>query len=438
MPGDRVFRKNIRMRKAIVVGTGAGGATAARELQGSYDVTMLEAGGEFRPFSWNLSTVENLRKVGLMFDEREVLLLFPAMNVRKTSENMVLVKGIGVGGTTTIATGNGVRADGALREAGINLDREFDELEREIPISTLHQRGWRPVTRQLFEICREMDLDPKPLPKMGDNRLCINCGRCVLGCPRGAKWDSRRFVTGARAKGARLITRCSVERVVVSGSRAVGVKARRGFRSVFIPADLVVLAAGGFGTPVILQKSGIECEPRLFVDPVLVAAVRWKGAFQNKEISMPFVVQKEGYIIAPYFDYLSFFFNRGWELPAEETLGLMIKIADADRGSVSGGNIDKVLSDRDRARLKSGLDVCQAIFDRLGAGRLTIVPGTLNAGHPGGMLPLGAKEAETFHSERLPENLYVADATLLPASPGKPPILTIMAMAKRVARICLQ
>jgi choline dehydrogenase-like flavoprotein len=64
--------------------------------------------------------------------------------------------------------------------------------------------------------------------------------------------------------------------------------------------------------------------------------------------------------------------------------------------------------------------------------------GTINAGHPGGMLPLGPQEAETFHHSRLPANLYVADATLFPTSLGNPPILTIMAMAKRVSKLCSQ
>jgi choline dehydrogenase-like flavoprotein len=40
------------------------------------------------------------------------------------------------------------------------------------------------------------------------------------------------------------------------------------------------------------------------------------------------------------------------------------------------------------------------------------------------------------HDDRLPENLFVADATLFPRSLGNPPILTIIALAKRVARIC--
>ena len=61
--------------------------------------------------------------------------------------------------------------------------------------------------------------------------------------------------------------------------------------------------------------------------------------------------------------------------------------------------------------------------------------GTLNAGHPGGMLPLTEAEAETLHSPLLPDNLYVCDASLLPQSLGLPPILTIMALAKRITKI---
>jgi choline dehydrogenase-like flavoprotein len=44
--------------------------------------------------------------------------------------------------------------------------------------------------------------------------------------------------------------------------------------------------------------------------------------------------------------------------------------------------------------------------------------------------------APVVHDDRLPENVFVADATLFPRSLGNPPILTIIALAKRVARIC--
>ena len=74
--------------------------------------------------------------------------------------------------------------------------------------------------------------------------------------------------------------------------------------------------------------------------------------------------------------------------------------------------------------------------EKLGVDRRTVFLGTLNAGHPGGTLPLAAADADTLHPDRLPANLYVADASLLPASLGNPPILTIMALAMRIGRIC--
>ncbi len=426
------------MKRVIVVGSGAGGATVAKELQGDFDVTILEAGKGFHPFRLNLSLVEKLKKTGLFFDERLIHLFFPAYRTRKTEDEMVLVRGVGLGGTTTLCTGNAVRMDRDLKELGIDLDAEFEELYQEIPITTAHQKRWRKTTRRLFEICQEMDLSPQPTPKMGDHDRCINCGRCVLGCPQGAKWDSRRFLGAAIDKGAHLVAGCKVEKVIIENGRATGVQARSGWRSRFYAADLVILAAGGLATPIILQNSGIACEGNLFVDPVLCVATEWKDCLQNKEIPMPFFVQRERFMLSPYFDYLSFFFNRDWRLPAKDTLSLMIKLADSTVGNVSRKGIDKVLSGEDRENLREAVELCTDILGRLGVDEDDIFLGTVNAGHPGGMLPLTEPEADTFHHSRLPENVYIADATLFPNSLGSPPILTIMAMAKRVSKLCSQ
>jgi len=424
------------MKRAIVVGTGAGGATAAKELQGEFDVTVLEAGGPFRPFNTDISLVEKVKRAGLLFDEREIQLLFPAMRIQKTADHMVLVKGIASGGTTTIATGNALRMDTGLKAIGIDLDPEFEELFAEIPASTDHQRRWRPVTKRLFEICEEMGLDPRPTPKMVDYAKCIRCGECVLGCKQGAKWDSRKFLNAAVGKGARLVERCIVERFITENGTVNGVETRRGLKRQFYPADLVVLAAGGLGTPVILENSGIDCQPSMFVDPVLCVATEWNDSYQNKEIPMPFVVQRDHFIISPYFDYLSFFFNRDWKYRPHNTLSLMIKLADSNAGNITNKVVDKRLTGTDKKHLQEGVDICTEILGRLGAKRENVFLGSLNAGHPGGMLPLTESEAASFHHHRLPRNLYVADATLFPQSLGNPPIFTIMAMAKRISKLC--
>jgi choline dehydrogenase-like flavoprotein len=75
------------------------------------------------------------------------------------------------------------------------------------------------------------------------------------------------------------------------------------------------------------------------------------------------------------------------------------------------------------------------ILGRFGAEPEDVVLGAVNAGHPGGTLPLTRDSAASFHDRRLPDNLYVADASLFPESLGNPPILTIVAMAKRIGRL---
>ena len=351
---------------------------------------------------------------------------------------MILINAIGHGGTTTICTGNAIRKDKDLKKLGINLDQEFEEIYQEIPISANHHRLWRKPSRQLFQICQEMGLNPQPTPKMGNYEHCRSCGHCILGCPHGVKWDSRQSLRMALDKGAKLLSGCRVKKVIIENSRSTGVLAKYKQRLQFFPADLVILAAGGLGTPVILQNSGIKCEPHLFVDPVLCVAAEWKQSLQNKEIPMPFVVQRENYILSPYFDYLSFFFNKYWKYPAQNILSLMIKLADNNVGNISGNKIEKTLTDLDKDRLDKAVTICKDILNRLGIKKDDIFLGTINAGHPGGMLPLTEREIDNLQNSQLPENLFVADATLLPNSLGNPPILTIIAMAKRVSKICIQ
>ncbi len=419
-------------KKVIIVGSGAGGAAAAYELADSFDVTILEAGKEFRPLQTSLDLLAGFRKTGLFLDERMIRLLIPNMQVRKNG-SMVLVNGIGTGGTTTLATGNAVRSDDALKKIGLDLNREFERLYGLLPITTEHRKYWNPATRELFDVFSEMGLDPKPTPKFLRSPRCKNCGHCAIGCPTRVKWDTREMLDEAVKKGASLITGCRVKSLQINGGKVTGLIAEQGMRRMTFYADMYILAAGGLGTPVILEKSGIRCEKTLFVDPVLcVAAVR-KGFGQDAQLLMPFYSREEGYMLSPYIDYLSFFFDRKWRCPKEDVVSLMIKMADDSEGSSEPGSIRKDLTVADRERLDRGVLRCREILSRMDISGEETFLGILNAGHPGGMLPLTEETRETVHDPRLPENLYVSDATLLPKSAGLPPILTIMALSFRVA-----
>ncbi len=426
------------MKKAIVIGSGAGGAMIAKELQGHFQVTILEAGDEFKPFAYPVDKLAGLRKTGLFLDERMISVLFPAMRVQRASSGMILVHGKGTGGTTTLATGSALRYDKALLELGIDLEQEFEELSQEIPLSTDHAQYWSQQTKAMFDACVQLGFNPTPTGKLVDFDRCVHCGHCVLGCRTGAKWDSRKLLAESVAKGAELKTNCTVTRLQIdrSDNTVHTVYAKEHGRQTTYSADLVVLAAGGLGTPIILESSGITCEATLFVDPVLCVAAPYKGAGQDRQIPMPFIMQRDGYMLSPYMDYLSFFFNKKWRLPSEDMLSVMIKLSDSGFGASHSRKAEKELTATDKERLKAGVSDCRAILCEMGVDKKDIFLGTLNAGHPGGMLPLTAEEADSLHNSRLPQNLYIADATILPHSMGNPPIWTILALAKRIARVC--
>nr|MCR5295301.1 GMC family oxidoreductase N-terminal domain-containing protein [Lachnospiraceae bacterium] len=288
-------------------------------------------------------------------------------------------------------------------------------------------------TRELFSVFERMGLDPQVTPKFLRKPVCANCGHCAIGCPTGIKWDTRELVAEAIEKGAVLISGCRVKKLLIAGNEVTGVVAQMGLKEVTYRADLVMLAAGGFGTPAILEASGIECEKTLFVDPVLCVAGVRKGFGQDRQLLMPFYSREDGYMLSPYLDYLSFFFDKRWRYPKEDIVSVMIKMADDGRGGVEGGRIHKKNTKADMERLRRGVRQCREILGRMGIPREETFLGILNAGHPGGMLPLTAETKESLHDGRLPANLYVADSTLFPESAGLPPILTIMALAMEAA-----
>ena len=103
---------------------------------------------------------------------------------------------------------------------------------------------------------------------------------------------------------------------------------------------------------------------------------------------MPFAMQLEHYILSPYFDYLSFLFNKAWKYPAKDTLGIMIKLADSTIGSISKHKVRKALTTLDKERMSEAVKTAKEILLRFGAKEQDIFLGTLYGGHPGGMLPL--------------------------------------------------
>ena len=419
-----------------MVGTGAGGATAARELAlKGFEVVVLEAGRPFKPFTRNISWAAPLRRAGMLGGERTISRLFPAMQTRRSSEELVLVKGIAAGGCTVLSCGNLVRADNGLKALGLDLSAEFDELERLVGVAAVPRERWRPLSAKMFDAAKDMGMGPASTPKAIDMGKCVSCGLCELGCAAGARWDSRRFLGDLLRKGGTVRYGMPVRKVLVEKGAARGVLAGNKGAPEKIMADAVVLAAGGIGDAQILKASGLQAEDRLWADIVLTVGGRSFGSRMLGEPPMVWFARREGYMLSPYIDILSHWFHGPWRgVPVEDRVGLMVKLADEGNGRVNAdGTVEKAVSAKDRKRLDEASGVARRVMEAAGVDG-PFVEGMLNGGHFGGTVPLAKGDVAAMHPAILPEGLWAADLSLAPKSEGLPTMLVAAALALRVAR----
>lgn len=115
----------------------------------------------------------------------------------------------------------------------------------------------------------------------------------------------------------------------------------------------------------------------------------------------------------------------------------MVQIVDSQEGDVTENGINKTLGKNESNRLKEGILIGMDILKKMGVEEEKMFTGTLTAWTPGGMMVLDEKSVKEFHHPQLPENVYITDATILPHTLSSFPLFTIMALAKRIAKICL-
>ncbi len=422
--------------KVVVVGSGSGGATAALELSSKgHDVTVLEAGKPFKPFTRHMTLTEPLKRLGLLGDENTIHKIFPHMDVSRSNKELLIIRGITTGGSTAISCGNMVRAERGLKELGLDLTPEFDELEKIIQIRPVPIKRWRPLTRKMYETAEKLNLDPKPTPKAVEFHKCNSCGLCEMGCKTGARWDSEKFLEEALKNGAVIHTSSPVQKVLTKNGQAYGVLVKSGSYSKIYEADIVVLAAGGVGTAQILKESGIYCEDSLWVDIVLTLGGVSKNSKQLYEPPMAWYSAQEDYILSPYIDILSHYFHKPWrDVSLNNRVGIMVKLADVENGTVlSDGTIQKDITEEDETKLEGGISHAREIMELSGVSG-PFVNGMYNGGHLGGTVPLKKNDISSMRSSELPEGLWIADLSLAPISQGLPTMMLTSALAMRVCK----
>jgi choline dehydrogenase-like flavoprotein len=342
-----------------------------------------------------------------------------------------VMRTICLGGTTTVSAGNGVRClEEELRQVGIDLTVEFEEAEKELGVGVLPDSLFGEGTRRIMDAAKNLGLDVKKMPKFIDPTRCKSDGRCSFGCPEAAKWSALSFVKRAERNGARIFTNMPVDGVLVKSGEVTGV--RCGDR--VFSDETVVLSAGALETPQLLKRFGLPTSSSsLFVDTFITIGGILEGIGFNKEVSMNAVMEFGDFLLSPHFSrhLVNGMERRGLKASPEDILGIMVKIKDEEVG-VLDEKVEKGVTARDAVILSEGASLAGSILEEAGADPSTFVSTPLRGAHPGGTARIGIAVDQNLETEV--SGLYVADASVLPAAPGAPPILPIVALAKYVSR----
>lgn len=481
----------------LVIGSGAGGAAAAKELcEAGYRVVLIEEGGWYPPeFYHNLSPLEAFKHLYRDYG------MTAALGKRPWRDPTVpFPLGKCIGGTTVINSGTCFRTPEEIVELWnreFRLEISYKELEG-IFSQVEAIIGATPVpddvageNARVFALgARALGYEAKPLTRNAPG--CQGSGRCVFGCPVDAKKGTHlSYIPRALALGAEVYADLRAERFLFSGNRILAVEgwvmdrsANRPRLRARIAARAVVVAAGAVGTPVLLKQNGVRSPhlgKHLRVHPgIRVAALfdqeilGWKGVPQGYYVDH-FVrshgIMFEGIFVPPNLalPVLPYTGKRFVEIARLyrhlAAFGAMVK--DSSEGEVLtrpglGTLIRYAFNERDKENLIFAVKKASEFYFAAGAKRVfPAIYGFSEIRSPEELEKIDPQRIKSQHLEMMGfhpmgtarmardprdgvvnpygqvfgiQNLYVADASLFPTCLGVNPMESIMTFATRVAR----
>ncbi len=283
-----------------IVGSGPAGAAVARALAArGASVVVLEAGAWFEPGDFALSAF------GAMSTTYRDLGGSLALGRALTP----LVQGRMVGGSSPI---NGaicwrmprdvydgwVGADPALADAlpWDTIERATDDVESRLGVAPTDPAVAGAKERLMARAADLFGLAHRPI-----RRNVVGCeglGRCLQGCPSGAKQSvDRTLLADALAAGATVASSVEVDGIAVERGRATGVEGRAagGGRVRVRARRAVVVAASAIQSPALLLGSGLrhgpvghgfQAHPGVALLGTFPEPIRcWEGSTQGHEIT---------------------------------------------------------------------------------------------------------------------------------------------------------
>jgi choline dehydrogenase-like flavoprotein len=416
----------------VIVGTGPGGATVAKE--------MACRGNKVLILEWGPGGA--VRGTAAQYFSQSML---PGKSMLLTPQLVGMVRGITTGGSSLFYCGTAYPAPlEMLLKHGVDLATDVQETRAELPIAPLQPQMVTPMTSRLMASARQVGLDWQLLDKfMYQDRWQPEYPAFGwYGDPTRMKWSARNYVDVAVAHGAVLLNGARATRVLGDQRTATGVEFTMNGQTHRAGAGRIVIAAGGIGSPIILRRSGFrEAGYDFFFDPLITVCGTLKGVCQREnEIPMSTGVhlRDEGYMMtdlaippAMHTLFTAQVLHLNRLLSFRNTARIMVKIKDDLGGRLTdSGGVRKSLTAADHSKLQAGFENAKRVLKAAGA--TDIYKTGILAAHPGGTVKIG--EIVDANLKTRIDNLYVCDCSVIPEAWGLPPTFTLVALGKRLAR----
>lgn len=247
----------------VVIGTGAGGGMAMRELSAAgFQVVALEEGTLVETPEMTQLEDEMLPKLyqergGRMNQDFSIRVLGGRCVGGSTVHNINLCKRLAP--EVLLAWERGHAVSGLTEKALAPL---FASVESDLSVSLIPESDRNENNRVLERGVAKLGWKGGPLQH---NRVgCQKSGFCEVGCPFAAKQNAAKvLVPAALAAGAKLYTDARALRVVHEAGRATGVLAAllnargQSHHTLTVKAKAVVLAGSAIGSAVLAKKSAL-------------------------------------------------------------------------------------------------------------------------------------------------------------------------------------
>ena len=419
-----------------IVGSGPGGATLARELaRAGRRVLLLERGRD-----WRRHPLYGTYPGALLYADRHALLF--------TREGLNIIRPLMLGGATSMYCGCSAAPPAWLQERHrIDLRDDAAAFQRELDIAPLPAELRGEASTRIAEAGTRLGMPWAPQDKfMFSERARMRCGaHCMLGCRCGVKWNAAEFVDDAVAAGATLLTEARVDRVLIEGGHAAGVTGTRAGGRFTVRAGTVIAAAGGIGSAELLRASGFAAAGRgmaMDTTAMVYGVVRGRGMGQDPPMTWSCADDALGVLystlIDPWLMYPIILSRKALRMAMTwhrwgRTLGVMIKLKDEISGEIDDhGTIHKGLTAADRDRLQQAEATAARILREAGCDPATLITTPLRGTHPSASVRIGDVVNQELETEV--SGLYVCDASVFPEALARPTVLTILALARRLAR----